>query len=254
MKIKILGCYGAEFPGYKTMGLLINDSVLVDAGSVTSSLSIEKQQEISNILVTHSHLDHIKDILFLADNLAGRKKVHINIIGIEETISIIQGTFFNNMVWPDFSLIPTTSDPIIKFKTIKTEERFQVDYLTVKAVDVNHTVKGVGYFISDDNGTIMISGDTGPTDRIWQIANEKKDIKAIFIETSFPSELARLAEVSKHLTPALLKEELKKLKRKDIPIYIIHMKPQYLDALKKEIIEIGNPSIHFLEQGQELEF
>ncbi|MEK6726504.1 MAG: 3',5'-cyclic-nucleotide phosphodiesterase [Deltaproteobacteria bacterium] len=254
MKMKVLGCYGAELPGFKTMGLLLNDTLLVDAGSVTSSLSIEEQERISNILVTHSHLDHIKDILFLADNLAGRKKNHINIIATDEIISIIQGTFLNNMVWPDFTLIPTTSDPIIRLKKIKTEEKFQVDYLTVKAVDVEHTVKSVGYFISDGNGTIIISGDTGPTDRIWQIANEKKDMKAVFIETSFPNKLERLAEISKHLTPHLLKEELKKLKRTDIPVYIVHMKPQYIDILKKEITEIGHPSIHFLEQGQELEF
>lgn len=119
---------------------------------------------------------------------------------------------------------------------------------------MEHTVKSVGYFISDGNGTIIISGDTGPTDRIWQIANEKKDMKAVFIETSFPNKLERLAEISKHLTPHLLKEELKKLKRTDIPVYIVHMKPQYIDILKKEITEIGHPSIHFLEQGQELEF
>ena len=254
MKIKVLGCYGAEFPGFKTMSFLINDSVLLDAGSVTSSLSIEEQERISDILITHSHLDHIKDILFLADNLAGRKKTHINIIGTDEILYIIQGTFLNNTVWPDFTLIPTITEPVLKLKQIKTEEEIKIDHLTVKAVEVNHTVKGVGYFVSDAGGTIMHSGDTGPTDRIWQVANETKDMKAIFVETSFPNELERLAEISKHLTPRLLKEELKKLNRTDIPVYIVHMKPQYIDALKKEITEIGHPSIHFLEQGQELEF
>lgn len=254
MKIKVLGCYGAEFPGFKTMSFLINDSVLLDAGSVTSSLSIEGQEKISDILITHSHLDHIKDILFLADNLAGRKKKPINIIGTDEILRIIQGTLLNNTVWPDFTLIPTVSEPVLKFKQIKAEERIKIDNMTVKAVDVNHTVKGVGYFISDVDGTIMHSGDTGPTDRIWQIANETKDLKAVFVETSFPNELEKLAEISKHLTPHLLKEELKKLKRTDIPVYIVHMKPQYIDAMKKEITDIGHPSIHFLEQGQELEF
>lgn len=254
MKIKVLGCYGAEFPGFKTMSFLLNDTVLLDAGSVTSSLSIEEQEKISDILITHSHLDHIKDILFLADNLAGRKKTPINIVGTDEILYIIQGTFLNNTVWPDFTLIPTINEPVLKFKHIQTEESIKIDHLTVKAVDVNHTVKGVGYFVSDGGGTFMHSGDTGPTDRIWQIANETKDLKAVFVETSFPNELERLADISKHLTPRLLKEELKKLDRTDIPIYIIHMKPQYIDTLKKEITEIGHPSIHFLEQGQELKF
>jgi cAMP phosphodiesterase len=254
MKIRVLGCYGAEFPGFKTMSFLINGSVLLDAGSVTSSLTIEEQERISDILITHSHLDHIKDILFLADNLAGRIKSPINLIATDEIIAIFQGSFLNNMVWPDFTIIPTNNDPVIRFKPIKAEESVRIDDLSVKAVEVNHTVKGVGYFITDTSGTILHSGDTGPTDRLWDIANETEDLKAVFIETSFPNEMRRLAELSGHLTPGLLKEELNKFKRKGVPVYIIHMKPQYMEVLKKEIGEIGYPDLHFLEQGEELTF
>lgn len=254
MKIKILGCYGAEFPGYKTMSFLINDSLLLDAGSVTSSLSIEEQERISDILITHSHLDHIKDILFLSDNLTGRVSRPINIITTPEISSVIQKNFLNNTIWPDFTLIPTITEPIVRFRLIKTEETVNIDHITVMAVDVDHTVDGVAYFISDGNATILHSGDTGPTERIWQVANNTKDLKAVFIEASFPNELAKLAEISKHLTPNMLKEELKKFKKSNVPVYVIHMKPQYLDVLKKELGEIGYPNLHILEQGQEFEF
>lgn len=254
MKIKVLGCFGAEFPGFKTMCFLINDTVLLDAGAVTSSLTISEQEKISDILITHSHLDHIKDILFLSDNLAGRIKKPINLITTNEIIAIIQKNFLNNTVWPDFTLIPTVSDPVIRFNPIKTEDSVRVDNLSVRAVDVNHTVDGVGYFISDEKGAILHSGDTGPTERIWQIANEAEDLRAVFIETSFPNGMQRLAELSKHLTPSLLKEELKKFKKSDVPVYVVHMKPQYIDVLKKEIEEIGYPNLRLLEQGQELIF
>lgn len=254
MKIRILGCSGAEIPGFKTMSFLINSSLLLDAGAVTSTLTMKEQEEISDILITHSHLDHIKDVLFLADNLVGRPNKPINLITTSEIISIIQGSFLNNSVWPDFTIIPTVSDPIIRFKPIEVEKEFRIDHLTVKAVEVNHTVKAVGYFISDGDSAILHSGDTGSTDRLWQVANETEKLKAIFIETSFPNEMQKLAEVSKHLTPNLLNDELKKLKKRDVPIYIIHMKPQYIDTLKREIRGIGYPNIHFLEQGQELEF
>lgn len=254
MKIRILGCSGAEIPGFKTMSFLINSSVLLDAGAVTSSLTMKEQEEISDILITHSHLDHIKDVLFLADNLVGRPNKPINLITTSEIISIIQGSFLNNSVWPDFTIIPTITDPVIRFKPIEAEKEFKIDHLVVKAVEVNHTVKAVGYFISDGDSAILHSGDTGPTDRLWQIANETENLKAIFIETSFPNEMQKLAEVSRHLTPSLLKDELKKLKKKDIPIYIIHIKPQYLDTLKREIREIGNSNLHLLEQGEELTF
>ncbi len=254
MKIRILGCSGAEIPGFKTMSFLINSSVLLDAGAATSSLTMKEQEEISDILITHSHLDHIKDVLFLADNLVGRPNKPINLITTSEIISIIQGSFLNNSVWPDFTIIPTITDPIIRFKPIEAEKEFRIDHLTVKAVEVNHTVKAVGYFIRDGDSAILHSGDTGPTERLWQIANETENLKAIFIETSFPNEMQKLAEVSKHLTPNLLNDELKKLKKRDVPIYIIHMKPQYIDTLKKELRAIGDSNIHFLEQGQELEF
>lgn len=254
MKIRILGCYGAELPGFKTMSFLLNGTVLLDAGSATSSLTIEEQEKITDILITHSHLDHIKDILFLADNLAGRKHTPINLIATDDIIAIIQTSFLNNTIWPDFTLIPTVNDPIIRFNPLRTEEEVRIDHLRVKAVEVNHTVKGVGYFVRDGNGSFLHSGDTGPTERLWRIANETEDLRAVFIETSFPNEMERVAEISKHLTPKLLKEELKKLKRTDIPIYVIHMKPQYINTLKKEIGDIGYPNIRLLEQGQELTF
>lgn len=254
MKIKILGCYGAEFPGFKTMSFLINDSVLLDAGSVTSSLSIEEQERISDILITHSHLDHIKDILFLADNLTGRVKSPINMITTAEISGVIQKNFLNNTIWPDFTLIPTITDPVVKFKLISPEERFKIDNLSVMAVAVNHTVDGVGFFISDDNGTILHTGDTGSTNRVWDIANNTRDLKAVFVETSFPNSMARLAEISKHLTPNMLKDELNKFKRSDVPVYVVHMKPQYLDVLKNELGEIGFANLRILEQGQEFEF
>jgi len=165
MKIRVLGCSGAEIPGFKTMSFLINTSVLLDAGAATSSLTMKEQEEISDILITHSHLDHIKDVLFLADNLVGRPNKPINLITTSEIISIIQGSFLNNSVWPDFTIIPTVSDPIIRFKPIETEKEFRIDHLTVKAVEVNHTVKAVGYFITDGDSAILHSGDTGPTDR-----------------------------------------------------------------------------------------
>lgn len=254
MKIKILGCYGAEFPGFKTMSFLINDSVLLDAGSVTSSLSIEEQERLTDILITHSHLDHIKDILFLADNLTGRIKNPINLVTTKEISAIIQTYFFNNTIWPDFTLIPTINEPVVRFKIIRTEERFKIDHLSVMAVAVNHTVDGVAYILSDPDGTIIHSGDTGPTERLWQVANGIIDLKAVFVETSFPNEMTELAQISKHLTPNMLKEELKKFKRSDIPVYVVHMKPQYLDILKEEIRGVDYPNLHLLEQGQELIF
>jgi len=57
------------------------------------------------------------------------------------------------------------------------------------------------------------------------------------IECSFPSEMESLAIVSKHLTPKILFEKLKKLKRDDIDLYINHIKPMFLFKIIAEIEE-----------------
>ena len=254
MKIRVLGCYGSEFPDYHITTFLINDSLLLDAGTVTSVLTLDEQTQIHNILVTHCHLDHTKDILFLADNVVGKENGSIEIISISQVIDNLKIHLLNDKIWPDFTIIPTEKKPTLQFRIIETKKTFLVNGLRVKAVYVNHTVDAVGYIISDEKSSIIYTGDTGPTDELWQEANELTDLKAVIIETSFPDHLHTLAEMSGHLTPLMLKDQLDKLRNRDPSILIFHMKPQYLKELKKDIARLKNPNIIVLKQGDVFEF
>ncbi len=254
MKIRVLGCYGSELLDFHTTSFLINCSLLLDAGTVTSVLSVEEQIEINNILVTHSHLDHIKDIVFIADNIVEKNNTSIKVISAQETIGDIKYHLLNNKIWPDFTSLPSAEQPVLQVKSIRKKENFCVDGLTVRAIAVNHSIDAVGYIIQDEKSSILYTGDTGPTDEIWEEANRLSNLKAIIVETSFPDRLHYLAEISGHLTPSMLKEQLNKLDDYNSSILIFHMKPQHLAEIKSDMEKLENKNIHILKQGDVFEF
>ncbi|MFB3926045.1 MAG: MBL fold metallo-hydrolase [Syntrophales bacterium] len=257
MEVRVLGCYGSQMPGFNTTGFLLNGNILVDAGTVTSVLDITEQMNIDYILVTHPHLDHVRDIMFLADNvnLHSRRKLPITVISTAAILDVLKKHLFNNVIWPDFSIIPSPQNPVIRFRKIKPEERFEINGLSVRAVMMNHTIETVGYVIEFPECSLIFMGDTGPTERIWQIAGEVKNLKALFIETSFHEGMEDIASLSGHLTPITLRNELKKLGNLDTEIYLFHMKPLYdLNAIRKTISNIGNRNIHILNDGDVLKF
>lgn len=254
MKIRVLGCHGSEFQGGQTTAFLINDCLLLDAGTVASALTLDEQRKIRSILITHPHLDHTKDILFLADNIIVENRASIEVVSIPEVLEILKSYLLNDKIWPDFTILPTADDPILRFRSIKTGEDIRIGGLTVKAISVNHTVDAIGYIVRDETSSILYTGDTGPTDKIWEEANKLSNLKAVIVETSFPNHLHKLAEMSGHLTPMMLRDQLNKLKNFNSSILIFHMKPQYLPELENEITKLENLNIIILKQGKVFEF
>jgi cAMP phosphodiesterase len=254
MKIRVLGCYGTELLGYNATSFLVNGTILVDAGTIASALSMEEQLKIRGVLLSHSHLDHIKGLFFLADNLSEHFSTSVNVYSTAGILDILKAHYFNDLLSPDFTSIPNKKNPILKLNPISPNEGFEVNGLMVNAFKANHVVESVGYKLQDPSGSILYSGDTGATPWIWKEAREQKGLKAIFVETSFPNRLRDLAELSGHLTPSMLEGELKKIDHLDVPIFIFHMKPQYLDTLTTEIEGLNHPNISILKQGDELTF
>ncbi|MGQ9693675.1 MAG: MBL fold metallo-hydrolase [Thermodesulfobacteriota bacterium] len=251
MEIRVLGCFGGELPGFRHCCLEINGRLLLDAGAITPVLNLREQKKIYYILVTHTHLDHIKDIPFLAANLIKEKSLRrpVHIISTAPVIALIKTHLFNDALWPDFSALPTVEWPVLKFVEIKPEVDVQMGNYLIRAIPVNHPVPAVGYFVRQGKSAIIYTGDTGPSDHIWEVANQRPELKALLIETSFPNRLTAIAQESGHLTPRLLQKELIKLKRTDLTILLAHMKPQYLSFLRKEIKKIPYPRISLLRQG-----
>ncbi|WP_164969720.1 HD domain-containing phosphohydrolase [Arcobacter sp. F2176] len=235
--IKVLGAYGSKSLDFSTTCIQINQNSVIDAGNIVKGLGIDAQY-IDNIFLTHSHLDHLNDIPYILDIFFEKRKKPITIYGTSKTLENLRKYILNWEIWPDFSEIELLNkkSKAIVFKPININETIILDDDTkITAIKNNHTNSSCGYIITKNQNSLLFSSDTYCCDSIWETINNNLNIKAAIIDVSFPSKFKQLAFDSKHLTPALLSEQLKKLKRDDLRIYINHIKPAYEKILRKEI-------------------
>jgi len=261
LKIKVLGCYGGQLLGFHLTSFLINDSILLDAGSPTEALSLEEQHNIRHICLSHTHLDHIKDIAFLADNrslkrLGGTKENRsITIHSLQENLDVLKQHFLNDTIWPDFTAIPSREDPILKFSPIESEVAFEIDGVRITPIMVNHPVPCTGFLLDQGGMQFIYTADTGSTDRIWEVANAQPNLKGIIMDCSFPNAYQHLADISGHLTPNGMIQELEKFKNlNQVPIYLYHMKPESLNIMTAEVERLKPSHLRMLTQVDELLF
>lgn len=236
MEIRVLGCYGSHLPGHGTTSFLLDETILIDGGTITSVLSIEEQMKVGYVLLTHAHLDHIRDIMFLVDNIFYlQRKTPLVLVGSAGILETVHRHLFNGCVWPDFFTIPSRAAPILKMAPIKAGEYLQVGSLRIQAVPVHHTVETLAYTIASESDAVVFIGDTGPTDAVWDAANMLDYLRAVFIETSFPNRLSELARLTRHLTPFALAREIDKLTHQDAMIYAYHVKLHHDEEIEEEL-------------------
>lgn len=255
MKVRVLGCHGGVAPGYQTTCYSINDSFLVDAGSVCSSLTPEEQKDVTDILITHPHLDHIKDICFLLENTFSPDRTPVTLHAPEPILNDVHQHIFNDVIWPDFSKIhldPERKKLFLKWSPIKQSKTLAS--IKIKPFPVNHPGHAVGYLLEDSLGQVIFTGDSGSCDQIWSIANKCSNLRGIFTEISFPNRMASLAQVSGHFTLEALLDDFESLKKPDVPIYISHFKPLFLRELLDEFHKLAPPSFHLMHEDDEISF
>lgn len=249
MQVKIIGGHGGVTKNYHATSYLIDESILIDAGSVAAGLDIHSQLKVDHILLSHAHLDHTKDLAFVCDNCFGLRDKPFEVYCHENVNKAIKTHLFNDIIWPDFSVLPTPQNPTIKFNDIVAEKELVFGDYKVMPVHVNHPVmnanEAMGFIIEKDDVAILFTQDTKATDRIWEIGKKYRNLKAIFTEVSFPNHLQNVADISDHHTPATIKEEVKKMP-KDIPIYLGHLKPNYQEQLIQEITDLKEPRLHIM--------
>lgn len=236
-QITILGAYGTKAKGHGTTAFYLNKKNVIDAGNLLEPLNIESI-DIENIWMTHSHLDHIIDIAYILDNYFNLRKKSLNIIGLPQTIKAIKENFLNNTIWPDFSTIPLTlSDEMaVTYTELELGEEYEIgEYESIRAFKTDHTVTSCGYVYTKKDASVLISADTHSLDNVIKEIDENQNITSAVIECSFPSEMKTLAIDSKHLTPQLLFEKLKPLKKEGLSLYIHHIKPAFLKRITDEV-------------------
>jgi ribonuclease BN (tRNA processing enzyme) len=254
VKLRVLGCSGGELPRHRTTCFLVDGRLAIDAGALTASLPLEELLKVDDIVLTHSHFDHVKDVPLLSDLLVGRRKRPVRVHASTACARTLRESVFNDELWPDFTRIPTTQTPVIEIVPFDPEAPFRIGKYRVSPVPVDHPVESVGFVLSDGKAAIAVSGDTGPTARFWERVNAERRLKALLVELSFPNTLQELADVSGHLTPRTLEGELSKLSRNGFPVLLYHLKPAYVAELKRELAAMGLRGVRVLRRGDEFTF
>lgn len=253
MKIKVLGCYGGESQDCRLTCLLVNESLALDAGCLSRALPVAEQAKVRSIVLSHSHCDHTSSLPFFIDNVYGLTEGPIQIYASAHTIRAVRDHMFNGDTWPDFTRLPDDLLPTLRFVEIKAEEPVTIDGVTLTPIPVTHPVPTFGFLMEDESGAVLWSSDTGPTDRLWEVANRTERLKALCIDTSFDNSLQSVADVSMHLTPRTLGCELEKLER-EVPILLHHLKPPCLPRIYEEVGRLDRSNVGYLKQGRTYDF
>ncbi|OYU28647.1 MAG: 3',5'-cyclic-nucleotide phosphodiesterase [Burkholderiales bacterium PBB2] len=242
MKIRVLGCSGAIAAGFKTTAFLLDDDVLIDAGTGVGDLALDELARIDHILVTHSHLDHVLSIPLLADSVlrlraeAGRPPIQVH--GLPQTLEALRQHIFNGVIWPDFTRLPSAERPVLSLHAFEVGEVLELGGRRIEVLSAAHTVPACGFAIAGPRGHWVFTGDTGPNPALWARLAQLP-VSHLVIETAFSNDEQTLADLSRHLSPARLGVELAQLAG-SVAVQITHIKPGEGLAVMEEIAALAS--------------
>jgi cAMP phosphodiesterase len=252
LELRVIGCHGGETPKHRTSAFVVDDRVAIDAGALTSGMELKAQAALEAVLVSHAHLDHVRDLSIIADNRCQMDCKPLIVAGTRATLGVLKKHFFNNLLWPDFSTIPSRRKPAIRYLELKAETPTMIAGYEVCAIPVSHTIDCSAFTVRGRHGTLAYSGDTGPTDRLWEVLNETDDLKALLMEVSFPNGQSRLARASGHHTPETLARDMKKLERRvDVPTLLYHIKPSFQREVERECASLRGLNLTICALGDQ---
>ncbi len=224
MELTVLGCSGGVGEDLRTTTLRLNDEVLIDAGTGLGDLCLDDMVKIRHIFLTHSHLDHIVSIPLLIDSIFDRIGEPIVIHGLEATLLALKTHIFNNVIWPDFSILPSREQPVMRYEVMMPGQVVEVSGLKLEMIPVNHIVPGVGYRVDTGSKTFAFSGDTTTNNTFWEALNRHDRLDMLIVETAFPNRDIELCRRAGHYCPRLLADDIAKLHHQP-EVYISHNKP-----------------------------
>jgi ribonuclease BN (tRNA processing enzyme) len=247
MQVRVLGCSGAIAKDCRTTSFLVDGDLLVDAGTGVGDLSLDEMAAIDDVLLTHSHLDHIAALPLMLDSIVSRRTQPLRVHALRATIEALRAHIFNNVIWPDFASIPSREAPFVSFHDLAIGQQLQLGSRDLKHIEVLpavHTVPACGYAIRSVGGGShwVFSGDTERNAPFWERLNQM-DVAMLVIETAFSNREQALARRSLHLSPAALADELAQIAPgKTYPIYITHTKPAETEEIMSQIESIADGS------------
>jgi ribonuclease BN (tRNA processing enzyme) len=253
VRVRILGARQVDSAEGRSFAMLIDDRLAVDAGSLAGSLSLYEQLAVTDVLLTHHHLDHVKDLGPFGLNVFQRGQVTIHATNLVR--SALREHLLHPNIWLDLFARPDPAQPVFIFHEIAPGEPFTVGPYQVNPVAMrHHAVPVTGYEVwREGSGRVFYTGDTGPgCQDVW--SRVRPDL--LVIETTFASSLDAVARQSGHLTPTTLRAELTAFR--DLHDYLprvvaVHVNTYHLEDVRREIAEVAadlGADISVAEGGQ----
>ena len=256
MKIRMLASApdAPEEHQYLT-SFVIDDTVAVDAGGLGLWRGATEQARIADVLLTHSHIDHVATLpIFLENSREARGAAAcVRVHGHSHALGSLRSDIFNDRVWPDLFRLAGKEGPHLELKEMEAEHSAAVGGLRVTPVEVPHTVPAYGYIIEDGASTVVFGGDSAPTDRIWELARTRGNLRAVFMEATFPDAMREFALKTGHLTPALFAREAAKVPRGVVTV-AMHIRPRFRSRVVAELEALGLPNLVVARGGTEYSF
>ncbi len=255
MIVKVLGCSGGIGGRHlHTTSMLVDNDILIDAGTGVGELTIAEMAMIDHVFLTHSHLDHICCLPFIVDTVGEMRNRPLIVHATKATEELIRSHIFNWAIWPDFTTIPNRENPFMRFETVEVGDTVALNGRKITVLPARHTVPAVGYQLDSGRGSLVFTGDTTVNDEFWRVINAIPQLRYLIIETAFSNSERRLAELSKHLCPSMLASELQKLQSRP-ELFITHLKPGQIELTMREIAEyVGQYKPRMLQNNHCFDF
>lgn len=234
---------------------VINDSVAIDAGVLGLLSPLDAQRRVRHVFLSHSHLDHLATLPIFIDNVYVYGPDCPSVWGNPQVLETLQHDIFNDRLWPDIIRLSGEESPFLRLNTISAEQPVEVEGLRITPIELKHVVPAFGFLVEEiaTSVAVMFVSDTGPSERVWEVANQTLGLKGIFLEASFPNSMLWLADTAAHLTPQLFRDELAKLQR-SVPVHVIHIKLAFESKILDELRAMQLPNVQIAEPGTTLEF
>ena len=243
VKVNILGSsVGGQVTQQYAISYVINDVIAIDAGCLGFAWPLQVQRAIRHVFLSHSHIDHIASLPLFIENVYEPGPDCPAIFGHPSVLDCLERDVFNDRVWPDFIRLGAVETPFLELNSIEDGDVVRVGDLTITAVSVDHIVPTLGFIVEDSDSAVVFGCDSGPTDRIWELANQNPKLKAVYLEASFPNSMEWLATVSKHLTPKMFLAEYRKLAA-EVTIIAIHIKAAFREQVIEELRALNLPRL-----------
>ncbi|QKJ65507.1 3',5'-cyclic-nucleotide phosphodiesterase [Deefgea piscis] len=252
--LRVLGCSGGIGGAHHTTAFLLNQTILLDAGTGVAELSSAELLQIEHVFLTHAHLDHIAYLPLLLDATLGARTRPVIVHACAATIQTLKTHIFNWLIWPDFSVIPSAEQPLLQYVPIEVGQTHCIDDLAITALPAEHTVAALAFQVSNLTASLVLSGDTIGGAAFWQAVNQISELKLLIIETAFAESNAKLAQLAKHLCPSTLARELKSAPA-GVEVLITHLKPSEDEQTMAQILALlPTTAVRRLIQGEIIQF